>query len=91
MVDLPLNVDSMVQGDGYFQPATPATDAYTTEGTDQNGVMGAPASMPAPVQGVSIATKQEDAPSTGAFQGTNLHPDFWLDPMKPHVSTEPQR
>lgn len=91
MVDLPLNVDSMVQGEGYFQPATPETDAYTTEGTDQNGVLGAPASLPAPLQGTSIATKSEDAPSLGAFLRTNIHEDNWLDPLKPHISPESQK
>lgn len=91
MVDLPLNQESMVQGDGYFQPSTPTTDAYTTAGGDQDGVLGAPASMPAPLSPMSIATTSETAPPIGAFQATNLHETNWSDPMKPHVSTEPQR
>jgi hypothetical protein len=90
--DLPLNNPSMVTdgGMGYFTPDAPAIDAYPLTGTDQNGVLGAPASMPAPLDGVSLKTQAIDAPPLGAFQRTNLHQDNWLDPTKPHVSQEPQ-
>lgn len=62
--ELPLNTDSMVTdgGMGYFMPDPPDSDASSTEGVDQFEVLGAPASMPAPMQVVSIATEAQDAP-----------------------------
>jgi len=73
--------DSLAQGLGYASAPVPDNDACSLEGTDQNGVLGAPASMPAPLQGVSIATYAVDAPPNGAFLPSNLHDDNYLDPL----------
>jgi len=88
--DLPLSQDSLVSGMGYASFPVPDDDASSLAGTDQQEVLGAPNSMPAPVQPVSLATKTMDAPPLGAFLTTNLHDKNYLDPTKPNISPESQ-
>ena len=83
--------DRLVSGNDYHRPDGPENDAASTEGATANQVLGAPASMDAPLQPVSLATKSEDAPSHGAFLMTNLHDKNYLDPTKPHISPESQK
>jgi len=85
--DFPLNQEGMI---GYGTGAVPTTDACDTTGADTQEITGNPLSMESPLQVVSLATESMDAPDTGAFQSTNLHDVNYLDPMKPHVSTESQ-
>jgi hypothetical protein len=89
--DLPITSGPLVQGLGYESFPVPTNDGCSLKGTDQDEVMGAPASMPAPLEAVSLATKTVDAPALGAFQLTNLHDTNWLDPTKPHMSPESQK
>ena len=89
--NLPIDTGPLVQGLGYQSFPVPTNDAASTASADRFEVLGSPASMPAPLQAVSLATKEEDAPSLGAFQLTNLHDTNWLDPTKPHMSPESQK
>lgn len=88
-VNLP-QFDSLVSGDDYNRPSPPTSDAADTTGATANQIPNVPQGQPSPLTPVSLATQSDSAPPLGTFQSTNLHEDNWLDPMKPHVSTEPQ-
>jgi hypothetical protein len=91
--DLPIDNASMVTdgGIGYASYASPTDDGCSLSGADQNGVLGAPYSMPAPLVPTNTETMVDDAPSLGAFLTTNLHDTNWIDPTKPHMSPESQK
>jgi hypothetical protein len=82
MVDLPV-FDSLAQGLGYASTPSPTTDALPTSAVDSsqhvmdstNDAMGC---VP-----VSLETKTDNAPLTGAFLQSNLKEDYWLNPEKP--------
>lgn len=82
--DLPLDPGSFVQGMGYMSTPTP-TDGCSLKGTDQDEVMGAPYSKPAPLQAVSAGSETVDAPALGARQKSSLHQDGYLDYLEPHM------
>jgi hypothetical protein len=87
-VNLP-EFDKLVQGNDYVRPSAPTSDAadYNTNPTTIPNV---PQGQPSPLTHMSIASESRLADPLGAFLPTNLHQDNWLDPMKPHVSPEPQ-
>jgi len=82
--DLPMDA-TFVQGLGYVTFPVPTNDSCSLKGTDQDEVMGAPYSKPAPLQAVSLATREVDAPAQGARQKSSLHEDGWLDYLEPHM------
>ena len=82
--DLPIDAGPMVEGLGYRGGPTP-TDGCSLKGTDQDEVMGAPYSMPAPLQAVSAGSEVNDAPALGARQKSNIHQDGYLDYLEPHM------
>jgi hypothetical protein len=83
--------DSLVTGNDYHRPTAPTSDATSTAGAESSQIPNVPGGQPSPVTPVSLATMTNDAPPLGAFLPTNLHEDNWLDPMKPHMSPEPQK
>ncbi len=88
--DLPLNTDSMVQGMGYFKPDAPTTDAADGLGAVSSEMPTVPYHTSDGVQAVSLATQSDTAPEAGSFLQSNLHQDYWCDPLLPNVGT-PER
>jgi hypothetical protein len=70
--------DSLAQGLDYANATPPDDDSCSLEGTDQNGVLGAPNSQPAPLQGVSLATKKVNAPGNGQTWNSGDKGTNWM-------------
>lgn len=80
MVETP-QFDSLVQGNGYASVPTPTSDAAELTAVAGNTLDSINDSPTATV--VSVATYDVNAPLTGAFLESNLHPDNYLNPEKP--------
>lgn len=71
--------DSVVQGLGYANVPTPPDDAADAGGRGGDLNNGAPATMPATLTAVSIASKSQPAPSNPARWNSGDQPDRWMD------------